>query len=83
MVLAPKKRARVARVLYRVCDVVDYDCAVCIPVVHWSKGFIAFLTCCIPYFKLDRRRLVEGNSLRKKSRSNLSPCQLPRSTPQA
>jgi hypothetical protein len=58
---------------YGLCDVVDYDCAVCVAVVHWCKGFIAFLACCIPYFKFDCRRFIEGNRLRKERRSNLPP----------
>lgn len=60
---------------YGLCDVVYHDCAVRVAVVHWRKGFIAFLTSRIPYFKLDGRCFIEGNGLCKESRSNLSSSQ--------
>jgi hypothetical protein len=48
---------------YRLCDVVyDYG-AVRIPIVHGRQRLVAFLPCCVPYLKLDRRLLVEGDSL--------------------
>ena len=56
---------------YGLCDVVDYDCAVCVAVVHWGEGFIAFLACCVPYLEFDCCTFIKGNRLCKKCRSNL------------
>jgi hypothetical protein len=56
---------------YRLCDVVDYDCTVCVAVVHWGEGFITFLTCSIPYLEFDCCRFVESNCLSEECGSNL------------
>lgn len=45
------------------CDVVDDDCAVCVPIVHGRQGLVALLSSCVPDLKLDGGILVEGNSL--------------------
>ena len=57
---------------YRLCDVVDYDCAVCVAVVHWCEGFVSLLACCVPYLEFDRCAFIESNCLCEKCRSNLS-----------
>ena len=48
---------------YGLCDVVDDDSAVCVPVVHGRQRLVALLACGIPYLELDCCVLVEGNSL--------------------
>ena len=51
------------RATHRLCDVVDNDGAVGVPVVHGREGFISFLPGCIPYFKFYRRSVIEGDCL--------------------
>lgn len=38
---------------YRLCDVVDDDCAVGVAIVHWRKRFVSLLACGIPYLEFD------------------------------
>jgi hypothetical protein len=45
------------------CDVVDDDSAVCVPVVHGGQRLVALLAGGIPYLKLDCCVLVEGDGL--------------------
>jgi hypothetical protein len=45
------------------CDVVDYDGAVRVAVVHWCEGFVAFLAGCVPYLEFDRGGVVKGDGL--------------------
>lgn len=48
---------------YSLCDIVYYNCAVGIAVVHGCQRLVAFLSGSIPDFKLDSGVLVEGNGL--------------------
>jgi hypothetical protein len=48
---------------YRLCDVVDDDGAVGIPVVHGRERLVALLAGCVPYLKLYGCVLVEGDGL--------------------
>lgn len=50
-------------VTYGLGYVIDDDCAVCVTVIHGREGFVAFLSSCIPYFKLDGSCVVEGDGL--------------------
>ena len=52
---------------YRLCDVVDDDGAVCVPVVHWCKRLVPLLASSIPYLKLDCCGFVEGDGLGEES----------------
>ena len=45
------------------CDVVNDDCAVCVPVVHGRQGLVALLAGGVPDLKLDCCVLVEGDGL--------------------
>ena len=45
------------------CDVVDHDGAVCVPVVHWGEGFVAFLAGRVPDLELDCGVVVQGDGL--------------------
>lgn len=55
---------RIGRI-YSLCDIVDHNGAVRISVVHRGQGFVSFLAGGIPYFKLHRRAVVQGNRLRE------------------
>ena len=55
---------------YRLCDIVYNYCAVCISVVHWRQGFVAFLTSGVPYFELDGSILIKRDCLGQKSCTN-------------
>jgi hypothetical protein len=48
-------------------NVVDYDSAVCVAVVHGGQGLVALLTCGIPDLELDGGRVIEGDSLGQES----------------
>ena len=48
-------------------DVVNYDGAVGVAVVHGSQGLVALLTCGIPDLKLDGGRVIEGDCLGEES----------------
>ncbi len=50
---------------YGLCDIVDDDGAVGIPVIHGSEGFVAFLSGGIPYLEFDCGSIVEGDGLRE------------------
>jgi hypothetical protein len=45
------------------CDVVDHDGAVCVPVVHGREGLVPLLACRVPYLKLDGSGFVESDGL--------------------
>jgi hypothetical protein len=62
---------------YRLCDVVDDDCAICVAIVHWCKGFISFLSCCIPYLEFDCCGVVESDCLSEECSANLSSALMP------
>ena len=47
-------------------NVVYYNGAVCVAVVHGCQGLVAFLSGGIPYFKLDGCGVIEGNGLGEK-----------------
>ena len=51
------------RVTYSLCDIVNDDCAICVPVIHRCKRLVSFLTCRIPYLEFDSRGVVEGDGL--------------------
>lgn len=48
-------------------DVVNYDGAVGVAVVHGGQGLVALLTCGIPDLELDGGRVIEGDCLSEKS----------------
>lgn len=48
---------------YSLCDIINDDCAVCVPVVHRCKRLVPLLACRIPYLELDSRGIVEGDGL--------------------
>ena len=48
---------------YSLCDVVDYYCAVGIPVVHGRKRLVPLLAGRVPELELDGCVLVEGDGL--------------------
>ena len=50
-------------VTYSLCDIVNNNCTVCVPIVHRCKRLISFLACRIPYFKLDSGSIVQGDGL--------------------
>lgn len=55
---------------YSLCDVVDYYCAVRIPVVHGRQRLVALLPGSVPDFKFDCRVLVEGDGLCEEGGAN-------------
>lgn len=50
---------------YGLSNVVDYNSAVCVAVVHGGQGFVALLTCGIPNLELDGSCVIEGDGLGK------------------
>lgn len=46
-------------------DVVNYDGAVGVAVVHGGQRLVAFLTCGIPNLELDGSCVIEGDGLGK------------------
>jgi len=48
-------------------DVVNYDSAVCVAVVHGSQGLVAFLTCGIPDLELDSGCVIKSDRLGEES----------------
>lgn len=52
-----------AQGIYSLCDIVNHDCTVCVPIVHRCKRLVSLLACRIPYFELDSRGVVEGDGL--------------------
>lgn len=48
---------------YGLCDIVDNDSAVCVPVVHGRKRLVALLASRVPNLELDCCVLVEGDGL--------------------
>lgn len=48
---------------YRLCDIIDDDCAVCISIVHGGERLVALLACRVPDLKLDGCVLIEGDGL--------------------
>jgi hypothetical protein len=66
-VLVEGRRRRVADGAYSLSNVVDYDGAVCVAVVHGGQGLVALLTCGIPDLELDGSRVIEGDCLGEES----------------
>jgi hypothetical protein len=52
---------------YSLCNIIDNDGAVRIPVVHRSKGLVPLLARRVPDLKLDCRVLVQGDGLCEES----------------
>lgn len=50
---------------YSLCDVIYYNGAVGVPVVHGRERLVALLTSRVPDLKLDCGGLVEGDGLGK------------------
>lgn len=48
---------------YGLGNVVDYNSAVCVAVVHGGQGLVALLTCGIPNLELDGSCVIEGDGL--------------------
>lgn len=65
--LVEGRRLRVENGAYSLSDVVDYDGAVGVAVVHGSQGLVALLTCGIPDLELDGSRVIEGDCLGEES----------------
>ena len=57
-------------VTHGLCDVIDYNCAICISVVHGRQRFIPLLTCSIPYLKFDRSSVIQRYGLGEESSAN-------------
>jgi hypothetical protein len=55
---------------YRLSDVVDHYSAVRIAIVHGREGLVSLLPCGIPDLELDRRVVIEGDSLSEESSSD-------------
>ena len=53
--------------VYGLCDVIDYDGAVCVPIVHGCQRLVSLLACRVPYLKLDCGGFVEGDCLGEES----------------
>lgn len=67
VVLVKGRRLRVESGAYSLSNVVDYDGAVGIAVVHGSQRLVALLTCGIPDLELDGSRVIEGDCLGEES----------------
>ena len=52
------------------CNIVDHNGAVRVPVVHGSQRLVSFLAGRIPDLELHRGILVQGNRLREESGSD-------------
>lgn len=50
---------------YGLSNVVDYNSAVCVAVVHGGQGLVALLTCGVPNLELDGSCVIEGDGLGK------------------
>lgn len=48
---------------YGLRDIIYYDGAVGIPVVHWRQGLVSFLASGIPYLELHGRGIIKRNGL--------------------
>jgi hypothetical protein len=48
---------------HSLCDIVDDDCAVGIPIVHRRQGLVSLLTCGVPYLEFDGGLIIEGDGL--------------------
>jgi hypothetical protein len=48
---------------YSLSDVIDYDGAIGIPIIHRGQRLISLLASCIPDLELDCGALIEGDGL--------------------
>ena len=52
------------------CDIINDDSAVGVPVVHGRERLVALLACRVPYLELDGCGFVEGDGLGEEGGAN-------------
>ena len=67
IVLVEGRRRRAESGAYSLSNVVDYNGAVGVAVIHGSQGLVALLTCGIPDLELDGSCVIEGDCLGEES----------------
>ena len=55
---------------HRLRYIIDYDGAICVPVVHRSKRFVSLLASGVPYLKFDGSIVVQSDRLCQKCGAN-------------